>query len=142
MSNNQTPANVSTARAIGKGERLTKVAAAEIVAGLPEGFDPKARGAVTGAIHSWACGDSPRPKVAEGGKGEQTATDYGRGVDLLAKAVKALLAAEQETPAKAPELRVNMPGVGSVVVPKSDPFYPVALAWLKAAKAPALKSVA
>lgn len=90
-------ARIRDARAIGKGERLTDERAPEIVASLPEGFDRNKRGAVKDAVHLFLTGETERanrPNVATGGKGEQKATDYGRGVNNLTNAVNALLKPE------------------------------------------------
>jgi hypothetical protein len=89
--------NITTVQRIGAGERLSETATVEIVASLPDGFDPGKRGAVAEACHVWACGDSERPPVTTGGKGNQKATDYGRGIDNLTKRVKAALAPEKAT---------------------------------------------
>lgn len=136
--NNTTTSNVQTVRDIGaaeaKIERLTSVSAAAIVATLPEGFDAAKRGAITGAVHTWACGEADRPAVATGPKGEQTRTNYGRGVDALSKAVKALV-----TPDATPEvgvIRVSLSGEGgaTVTLRKGDKAYDAALAMITAAK--------
>lgn len=91
-----TPTNVAAVRAIGKGARTIAESAPLVVAYAPEGFDWTARGAVPSVIHAWAVGavvgtEFEVPAQKTGSKGEQTATDYGRGVDALAKAVKALV---------------------------------------------------
>lgn len=117
--------NVSTVAAIGKGERLTEQAVPAILATLPESFDPKKRGAVAEAVHSWACGDSARPAVKRGPKGEQVTTDYGRGHDTLTAAVKrALNDGGTET---AVTLRVSLSGEGggSTTIPSDHALYSV-----------------
>lgn len=84
-------ARTDAVRTIGKGAVTTADAVASIVATLPDGFDYKARAAVTTAVHLWAAGgdaDAARPAVTTGGKGEQTPTLYGTGVDTLTRAVK------------------------------------------------------
>lgn len=123
--------NLSTVKRIGAGERLSAAAAAEIVASLPDGFDRKVRGAVTDAVHSWACGDAERPPVKLGKVGEQRATDYGRGIDNLTKKVNALLSAADETP-KPTVMRVTLSGEvsGSAVVPADSPLYAALLALI------------
>lgn len=135
MTNNQNDsttlaANLASVRAIGKGARVSEVATAAIVATAPEGFDFKARGAVTGLIHAWACGEGERPAVATGGKGEQTPTDYGRGVDALRQTVRRAFAAMVETPDETPVMRVSLKGAGSAVVPVDSPAYAILLALL------------
>lgn len=117
-----TSANLATVRKIGAGVRLTETAVPEIVATLPEGFDPKARGAVANAVHQWACGDAERPAVKTGPKGDQTATDYGRGVDALVKAVKRALSDGDDKPVT---LRATLSGEGggSTTIPTDHPLY-------------------
>lgn len=102
-------ARVAFVKSVGSAERKTADVAAEIVAGLGAEFDPKARGAVSGAVHAWACGDAERPAVKSGPKGAQVSTDYGRGVDKIAKAVSALLSGDKETKTV---LRVTLSGEG------------------------------
>jgi len=125
--------NLSTVKRIGAGVRLTESAVPTIVAGLPEGFDPKARGAIANAVHAWACGDEERPPVKIGPKGSQRATDYGRGVDTLVTAVKRALAADAPKPVR---LAVTHSGdgveSGSVVIPTDHALYPVLVAMIAA----------
>lgn len=125
-----TPANVAIVRTIGKGERMTAVAVPEIIATLPEGFDPKVRGAVADAVHAWACGDAPRPAVTTGGKGEQTPTDYGQGHATLVKAVKRALATPSNT---GTVLRASLSGEGggSVTIPEDSPLYAALVALIR-----------
>lgn len=95
-------ARLDAVRTVGKGIRITETATAAIVATLPEGFDPKASGAITGAIHLWATGcacPSGRGKTCQCGKRQSVkvggkATDYGRGVDTLTTAVRTALKGE------------------------------------------------
>lgn len=95
-------ARLSAVKRIGVGIRLTETATVEIVASLPEGFDPKVTGAVTAAIHFWATGcecPSGRGKVCQCGKREavkrgKETTDYGRGVDTLSQSVRTALKAK------------------------------------------------
>jgi len=118
--------NLSTLRAIGSGVRKTEEVAAAIVAGLPEGFDSKARGAVSGAVHAWAGfpEGTDRPAVKSGKAGAQTLTDYGRGVDAVAKAVSRLLKGKADN---GPVLRVSLSGEGggSATVPSDSPLYAI-----------------
>lgn len=121
MSNN-TAANVATVKKIGVGVRLTETAVPAILDSLPEGFDPKARGAVAEAVHAWACGDGDRPAVKTGPKGNQKTTDYGRGHDTLVAAVKRALSSAVEKPVT---LRAVLSGEGggSVTIPADHPLY-------------------
>jgi hypothetical protein len=114
--------NLSTVKRIGTGVRLTEEAVPEILASLPEGFDPSARGAVAEAVHSWACGDEERPAVKVGPKGSQRATDYGRGVDTLVAAVKRALSGDTDKPVV---LRATLSGEGggSVTIPNDHALY-------------------
>lgn len=95
---------IKVARDIGaaesKVERLTADTAATVIAGLPAEFDPKARGAITGAVHAYFTNDGEvdQPPVASGPKGEQTATNYGRGVNNVVKAIRKALASEPTLP--------------------------------------------
>jgi hypothetical protein len=125
--------NLSTVTRIGAGIRLTDTAVPAIIAALPEGFDPKARGAIANAVHAWACGDSERPAVKVGPKGDQRATDYGRGVDTLVTAVKRAMMADTPKPVR---LAVTHSGDGvdggSVVIPTDHALYPVLVAMIAA----------
>lgn len=120
--------NLSTVTRIGAGVRLTESAAADVAATAPEGFDVKARGAVTDLVHAWACGDSERPPVKVGKAGAQRATDYGRGVDALTKAVKRLLTPESD----AITLRASLSGEGggSATIPADHPLYAAIVALI------------
>lgn len=131
--------NLSIVKRIGTGVRLTATATEAIVANLPEGFDPKARGAVADLVHAWACGEEERPAVKVGPAGAQKATDYGRGVDALVKAVKRALA--EDAGDKPVTMRVSLTGVGSAVVPADHPAYALLLSLLGADEAPALTVV-
>lgn len=125
--------HLSTVTRIGAGIRLTDTAVPQIIASLPEGFDPKARGAVTDAVHAWACGDKERPAVKTGPKGSQKSTDYGRGVDTLTTAVKRALAVDVPKPVR---LAVTHSGEGvdsgSVVIPTDHALYPILVAMIAA----------
>jgi hypothetical protein len=122
--------NLSIVTRIGAGERLAVSATSDIVAALPEGFDPSARGAVAEAVHAWACGEAVRPPVKVGKVGEQRATDYGRGVDALVKSVKRALSADAP---KEITLRATLSGEGggSVTVPTSHPLYGAIVAMIR-----------
>lgn len=124
--------NLNTVTRIGAGVRLTETAVPQIIAAMPEGFDPKARGALTGLVHSWACGDAERPAVTTGPKGNQKATDYGRGVDTLVKAVKRALDADTEKPVV---LRATLSGEGggTVTIEPDHPLYALLVAKIQGA---------
>lgn len=124
--------NIETVKRIGAGVRLTETAVPAIVATLPEGFDPKARGAVAEAVHAWACGDGDRPAVKRGPKGAQETTDYGRGHDTLVTAVKRALAG----PTVAGVLRATLSGEGggSVTIPADHALYAALVEMITASK--------
>lgn len=127
-------ARTDAVRTIGKGVRATDECVAEIVASLPDGFDVKARGAVAGAVHLWAAGgdaDAKRPAVTTGGKGAQSPTDYGTGVDTLTRAVKRALSATGEKPVT---LRAVLSGEGggSTTIPTDHPLYAAIVALIGA----------
>lgn len=150
MSNTASNQNLSAVRAIGAGIRHTEESVPSIVASLPDGFDYKKAGAVTGAIHAWAvgcqcpsgrgkvCQCGNRPSIKVGGK----STDYGRGVDTLTSAVKSALAAPAVKPAL--RLAVNLSGTevtgGTVVVASDHPMFESLMALFAPAEesAPAL----
>src|SRR6187402_1332035 len=89
--------NLTVVTRIGAGVRLTETAAPQVIESVPAEYDWSARGAVTQAIHAWAVpAGSEVPPVKVGAKGNQRATDYGRGVDALAKAVKRLLGGDEK----------------------------------------------
>lgn len=125
--------HLSTVKRIGAGIRLTDTAVPAIIAALPEGFDPNARGAVANAVHAWACGSEERPAVKTGPKGDQKTTDYGRGVDTLVTAVKRALKSDAPKPVR---LAVTHSGdgveSGSVVIPTDHALYPVLVAMIAA----------
>lgn len=85
---------IAAAKAIGKGERLTDEVTEAIVAALPEGFDPKARGAVSGFVVNWLDPEG-KEQQKRGPKGAQVTLDFGRGVDRLTRSVKAALAGDK-----------------------------------------------
>lgn len=134
-------ARTADVRSIGKGIRLTDSRAAEVVATLPDDFNAKTAGAVTGAVHAWAtgcvcpsgrgktCQCGNRPAVKTGGK----ATDYGTGVDTLTTAVKRLLSGDDVKPIR---LTVSLSGEGggSTVVPADHPLYATLVALLASAE--------
>lgn len=119
--------NVSTVRAIGKGIRVTDTAVAEIVATLPENFDPKARGAVAAAVHAWACGDEAIPAQRTGGKGGPR-TDYGIGADALVSGVKRALSTGSDKVV----LRATLSGEGggSVTIAADHELYAAIVALI------------
>lgn len=120
-----TAARTSAVKSVGAAERKSAEIVADIVAGLPETFDPKARGAVAEVVHIWAAGSvEDAPAVRRGKSGEQVTTDYGRGHETIVKAVKRALAKQDETP-KARVLRVVLSGEGggSAVVAEDHPLY-------------------
>lgn len=123
--------NLSTVKRIGTGVRLTEEAVPAIVASLPKDFDPAKRGAVADAVHAWACGDEPRPAVKTGPKGNQRATDYGRGVDTLVSAVKRALSADADKPVV---LRATLSGEGggSVTIPSDHALYAALVDMIRA----------
>lgn len=111
--------NITLVKSIGAALRKTETAVPEIIASVPAEYDWTARGAVTAAIHAWAVPAGEEiPAVKIGAKGAQRATDYGRGVDSLAKAVRSALAGDDDKPAV---LRVSLKGAGSAVVPDDAP---------------------
>lgn len=127
--------NLSTVKSIGRGVRLTEEAAAAIVASVPAEYDWTARGAVPAAIAGWAVpAGEPVPAQKSGPKGAQTLTDYGRGVDALAKAVRELVKDDAPKPVK---LRATLSGEGggSVVIPKDSPLYAPLVALIAEAAA-------
>lgn len=104
-------ARIALVRSVGAGIRKTDIAVDEILGAIQaveerEGktFDHKARGAVASLVHVWACGDATPPAVKTGAKGNQTATDYGRGHDTIVTAVKRALSTP---PAKTESLTVT-----------------------------------
>ena len=111
--------NIAVVRTIGKGVRVTEEAVASIVASLPDGFDPKARGAVAEAVHQWACGDGERPALKTGARGEQVTTDYGRGHDTLVAAVKRAMKDNGPTSVT---LRATLSGEGGAPAASSNQF--------------------
>lgn len=122
--------HLTTVTRIGAGVRLVETATAAIVATLPETFDPNKRGAVADAVHAWACGETERPPVKTGAKGNQRATDYGRGVDTLTKAVKRALSGEADKPVT---LRATLSGEGggSITVPSDHALYSALVALIR-----------
>lgn len=122
--------NIETVKTIGKGIRKTEEAVAAVVATLPEGFDPAARGAVAEAVKTWACPDGNVPKQKTGPAGNQTATDFGRGFDTLVAAVKRAL---KEDGPKPVVLRATLSGEGggSVTIPTDSPLYAQIVAMIK-----------
>lgn len=122
--------NLNTVKRIGSGIRLTETATAEIVATLPEGFDHTARGAVSGAVIAWACGSEEVPPQKIGPKGNQRATDFGRGVDALVKSVKRALSGDTDKPIV---LRATLSGEGggSTVIPTDSPLYAALVAMIR-----------
>lgn len=123
---------VEIIRVIGKGERLTDETAAAIVASVADGYDWKARGAVPAAILAWACpnGDAPRQKT--GPVGDQTPTDFGRGVDRLRKAVAALVKEDKPKPVK---MQVTLSGddapiTGTVTIPQDSDLFATLVAMI------------
>lgn len=128
-------ARVALVRSIGAAERKSADAAAEIVASVPDTYDWTARGAVPQAVIGWAMADSGSadvPAQRKGPKGAQVTTDFGRGVDALVKAVRAVLAADSDGEPKPAVLRVSLSGEGggSTVVPADHPLYASLIALL------------
>lgn len=136
MSNYTThAARIAAARAIGAAERKTDEIVPLIVADLPDGFDASKRGAVAEAVAVWITGEADaaaRPRQRTGGKGEQTTTDYGRGVDTLTRAVKRALKDTDTAPVEA-VLRATLSGEGggTVTVDMSTPLGQALLALIK-----------
>lgn len=120
-----TTARTSAVKSVGAAERKSSEIVAAIIAGLPETFDYKARGAVAELVHVWAAGSvEDAPAVRKGKAGEQVVTDYGRGHETIVKAVKRALAKEDDTP-KTRTLRVVLSGEGggSTTIPEDHPLY-------------------
>lgn len=104
--------NVKTIVSIGAATVKTERVAQQIVVSAPVGYDWAARGAVTAQIHAWAVGaDGEVPAQKTGPKGAQKATNYGRGVDALAKAIRAILSGDDDEP-KPAALRATLSGEG------------------------------
>lgn len=118
---------VATVRIIGKGERLTAVAVPEILASRPEGFDPAVRGAITGLVHAWACGDAPRPAVSSGKGEDSKRTDYGVGVAVLSAAVKRAIAAESTPDASEGEGTEDAAGESTTGEPATPDYLALAV---------------
>lgn len=95
---------VKAANALGaaeaKVERDSDVLATAVMETLPEDFDPKVRGAVKRAIHAYMTnnGAIDQPAVAKGPKGAQVDTNYGRGVNNVAKEMNKRLATPKALP--------------------------------------------
>lgn len=120
-----TAARTSAVKSVGAAERKSAEIVADIVAGLPETFDYKARGAVAEIVHVWAAGSvEAAPAVRRGKAGEQVTTDYGRGHETIVKAVKRALSKSDDTP-KPRTLTVSLSGDGggSTKVAEDHPFY-------------------
>lgn len=126
-----TTSNLSTVTRIGAGVRLTETAVPSILATLPDGFDADKRGAVAAAVVAWAVPageDTPPQRV--GAKGNQRATDFGRGVDALVKAVKRALSGEGDKPVT---LRATLSGEGggSVTIAADHDLYAALVAMIR-----------
>lgn len=126
--------SVANVKVVGKGDRYGDDLAAAIVATMPDDFDWTARGACTAAILA-ACGVTKEsaPKQKEGPKGEQTLTDWGRGIDSITKKIKALLKSDEAKPAV---LRVTLSGEGggSTTIPTDHPLYADLVALIAAGR--------
>ena len=107
-----TVANVTVA---GKGARYAEGVATAVIAATSTEYDWTARGAIPAAILA-ACGvtkeTAPAQKV--GPKGEQRSTDWGRGIDAVAKQVKAQLSSDAAP--KPATLRATLSGEGGCTV--------------------------
>lgn len=126
-------ANVKSIESIGRRamglEKSTDETAVLIVAAMPDTYDWSKRGAVPAAIHIFACGASKGDAVPVQKKDDGSTTAYGKGVDLLRKAVAAIVSGEKAE--SAPVMRVSFKGVGSATVPADHPAYALLLALLE-----------
>lgn len=127
-----TATNVATVESIGRRaaslEKSTATVAAAIVAAVADGYDWSKRGAVPAAIHLFAVGTTDKGSIPAQKKDDGSTTAYGKGVDMLRKAVADLVKGE---PAEsAPTMRVSLKGTGSAVVPADHPAYALLLALL------------
>lgn len=83
-------ARIAAVRAVGTGDIRLSDTVAAIVAALPEGFDHKARAAVTTFVSEWINGAAEAPVQRTGGKGGPR-TAYGIGFDSVVSSVKSAL---------------------------------------------------
>jgi hypothetical protein len=85
---------IALVRAIGSGELKKAVAADEIAATAPEGFDASQRGAVAELVREWlGVTIETMPKQSKG----QDKTPFGAGFGLLVSAVKSRLVEKGDT---------------------------------------------
>ena len=110
-----TPATVANVTVAGKGARYAEGVATAVIAATSTEYDWTARGAIPAAILA-ACGvtkeTAPAQKV--GPKGDQRSTDWGRGIDAVAKQVKAQLSSDAAP--KPATLRATLSGEGGCTV--------------------------
>lgn len=122
--------SVESVRTAGKGVRYAEAIAADVVAATSETYDWTARGAVPAAILA-ALGltKDTAPKQREGKAGEQTATDFGRGMDAVAAQVRKLIKSDDPKPVT---LRATLSGEGggSVTIPTDHPLYDALVAMI------------
>ena len=128
-----TPATVANVTVAGKGARYAEGVATAVIAATSTEYDWTARGAIPAAILA-ACGvtreTAPAQKV--GPKGEQRSTDWGRGIDAVAKQVKAQLSSDAAP--KPATLRASLSGEGgcTVVIDMTSELGRAILAYMEA----------
>lgn len=116
-------------------EADTSAIVAQIIADLPDTFDPSVYGAVAGAVHDWAtdgAAKADRPAVKSGPKGSQKDTLYGVGHNRVAKALAKALKGES-TPEPG-VIRISLSGEGgeTITIKPGDTRYAAAVAAYEA----------
>lgn len=134
-------ANVANVQIAGKGTRYAEGIARAVVAATPEEYDWTARGAVPAAIMA-ACGVTAEnaPKQKTGPKGNQTLTDWGRGLDAVAKQVRALIKGDADPKPVVLRATLSGEGGGSTTIPADHPLYNAIVALIAGDKAEQVKA--